>query len=148
MQAKYLGTTNKGGLSAGVFFFFVFAVFYNAFYDAGSFVYTAEIWPTHLRGEGVTIAMITFYCFAIAYNSPASLALATIKWKYYLIFVIVSVVSAICIQFYLPETTGLTLEEIGEQFGETAQIHFRDIHLDEIQPEELTDQNTEKQQNA
>ncbi|KAI1624988.1 major facilitator superfamily domain-containing protein [Exophiala viscosa] len=137
MQAKYIGTTNTSGLTAGVVFFFIFAIFYNAFYDAGSFVYTAEIWPTHLRGEGVTIAMCTLYAFAIAYNSPASLALSTIGWKYYLVFICVSVVSSICIQFYLPETAGLTLEEIGELFGETAQVHFRDIHLEQVQSEEL-----------
>ncbi len=88
--------------------------------------------------------MVTFYCFAIAYNSPASLALNTIGWKYYLIFVCVSVVSSICIQFYLPETAGLTLEEIGEQFGEQAQVHFRDIHLDEVQSEELSGQGVAK----
>ena len=144
MQALYIGTTNKAGLSAGVFFFFLFAVFYDCFYDAGSFVYTAEIWPTHLRSEGVTIAMCTLYAFAIAYNSPASLALSTIGWKYYLVFICVSVVSSICIQLYLPETAGVALEEIGELFGETAQVHFRDIHIEEVQSEELGGGSTEK----
>jgi len=133
MQAEYIGTTNKSGLSAGVAFFFLFAVVYNMFYDAGSFVYTAEIWPSHLRSEGVTIAMVTFYCFAIAYNSPASVALSNIGWRYYLVFICVTTVSTTVMWFYLPETSGLTLEEIGERFGETPQVHFREIDVDAIE---------------
>lgn len=129
MQAEYLGTTNKAGLNAAVAFFFLFAVAYNMFYDAGSFVYTAEIWPSHLRGEGVTIAMVTFYLFAIAYNVPASEALTQIGWKFYLVFIVITTVATVVMWFYVPETAGLTLEEIGERFGETAQVHFNEIDV-------------------
>lgn len=137
MQAEYLGTKNKPGIRAAVSFFFLFAVAYNMFYDAGSFVYTAEIWPSHLRSEGVTIAMVTFYLFAIAYNVPASQALAQIGWKYYLVFVVITTVSTTIMWFYIPETAGLTLEEIGEKFGETAQVHFLDIDIQAVGNKDL-----------
>ncbi|CAI4213473.1 unnamed protein product [Parascedosporium putredinis] len=101
MQAEFLGTSNKHGLASGVAFYFLFACVYNAFLDAGSFVYTAEIWPNHLRSEG---------------------------WRFYLIFIIISAVGAVAIWYFLPETKGLTLEEIGEKFGEEPQTrHIQDI---------------------
>lgn len=121
MQAEFLNTTNKQGLATGVAFYFLFASFYNAFYDAGSFVYTVEIWPNHLRSEGMTIAMVTFYVTNIVWNSPATVALRNIGWRYYLIFVCISTAGAIAVWTLLPETRGLTLEEIGEKFGEKPQ---------------------------
>lgn len=129
MQAQFFGTSNKAGLAAGVAWYILFGFMYNAFYDAGSFVYTAEIWPSHLRSEGVTIAMATFYGFAIAYNTPASVAFSTIGWKYYLVFIVIEVFCFFAIWYYIPETAGLTLEEIGERFGETPQIRFADVEL-------------------
>lgn len=132
MQAKFLGTDNKSGLAAGVAWFFLFAFFYNCFFDAGSFVYTAEIWPSHLRSEGVTISMVTYYGCAIAYNTPASVAFNSIGWKYYLVFICIALFSMACIWAYIPETTGLTLEEIGEKFGETPEVRFADVDLNRV----------------
>jgi hypothetical protein len=130
MQAEYIDTTNKAGLSAGVAWFFLFAFAYNCFYDAGSFVYTAEIWPSHLRSEGVTIAMVTLYTCGLAYNIPASTAFAEIGWRYYLVFICITTVSTIAMWYYLPETAGLTLEAIGEKFGETPVTHLHNIQRD------------------
>lgn len=126
MQAEFLSTQNKSGLAAGVAAYFFFGFFYNIFFDAGSFVYTAEIWPSHVRSEGMTIGMTTFYLFAIAYNAPASVAFATIGWRYYLVFIILTVLAAVGLWFLLPETTGLTLEEIGVRFGEAPPVRFED----------------------
>ena len=136
MQARFLSTNNKSGLAAGVAFFYFFAYCYNFFYDAGSFVYTAEIWPSHLRSEGTTIAMVTFYTMAIAYNTPASLAFASIGWKYYLVFVVIATLSTVVLYLVLPETAGLTLEELGMRFGEVPVVKFEDINIDALEGEE------------
>lgn len=116
-------------MNAAVAFFYFFVVFYNVFYDSSSFVFTAEIWPSHLRSGGVTIAAGTFYLFGIAYNTPASLAFANIGWIYYLAFIIVSTIIPNVVWFTFPETACLTLEEIVVQFGENPKIRFNEIVL-------------------
>ncbi|KAI1845521.1 hypothetical protein JX266_008379 [Neoarthrinium moseri] len=134
MQAKYLGTTNKAGNAVGVTAFFLFAAAYNGFYDAGSFVYTSEIWPNHLRSEGVTIAMVTFYLTNVAWSSPASIALASIGWRYYIVFICVSVVLSFALLAYLPEVKGLTLEEVGIKFQD--EVPTQAVHKCEVRSEE------------
>jgi hypothetical protein len=116
-------------LNAAVAFFYFFIVFNNVFYDSSSFVFTAEIWPSHLRSEGVTIAAGTFYLFGIAYDTPASLAFANIGWIYYLAFIMVSTIISVVVWFTSPETACLTLVEIGVQFGENPKIRFDEIVL-------------------
>lgn len=49
---------------------------------------------------------------------------ATIGWKYYLVFVACDVVSFIPLYIYLPETTGLSFEEMGVLFGDTVVTHL------------------------
>lgn len=130
MQAEFLNTTNKAGLAAGVAFYFLFNAFYNAFYDSASFVFTVEIWPNHLRSEGMVIAMVTFYLTNILWNSPATVAMRNIGWRFYLLFVCISAVGAIAVWVLLPETRGLTLEEMGEKFGEEPQTQrIQDIAI-------------------
>jgi MFS family permease len=85
--------------------YFAFIIVYGATIDCAAYVYIAEIWPTHLRSQGATIGLVSFFSCGIAYNSPASLAIATIGWKYYFVFVAVCVSSAIAILFYLPEVS-------------------------------------------
>lgn len=141
IQARFLNTSNKPGLSAGVAFIFFFGFLYNFFYDVGSFVYTAEIWPSHLRSEGVTIAMVTFYCCSIAYVAPSTVAFATIGWKYYLVFIVLTTVMAAAVYFILPESAGLTLEEMCIQFGETPVVLFRDLAQDKVGAEAVMVEN-------
>jgi hypothetical protein len=42
----------------------------------------------------------------------------------YLVFIGCNVVSTVLIYFYVPETTRLSLEEIGELFGDEVVVHL------------------------
>jgi hypothetical protein len=55
-------------------------------------------------------------------------AFASIGWKYYLIFIILSVISVVWVYFYLPETKGIPLEEMGRLFGDEVAVYQADIH--------------------
>lgn len=66
----------------------MFGFFYNFFFDTRSFVFTSEIWPSHLRRKDIAISMVTFDDFNIAYNLPASDTLAFIGWRYYFVFIV------------------------------------------------------------
>ncbi|KAF4120427.1 Sugar (and other) transporter [Geosmithia morbida] len=121
----YLGSDNTHGLNATVATYFIFGAFFAATIESTSYVYGSEIWPTHLRSEGSTLAYASFFGNSIAYSSPVSVGLANIGWKFYMIFVAVTTVSAIAIWFTFPETMGLPLEEINGKFGEKVEIDLK-----------------------
>jgi hypothetical protein len=64
-----------------------------------------EIWPTHLRSEGATIGFVSFFATVLAFNSPASLAFANIGWRYYFVFVAITIVTCTFMAFYFPEVS-------------------------------------------
>jgi hypothetical protein len=103
LQKYYLGSTNTAGVNAAVAFFFIFIFVYGSTVDCAAYVYISEIWPTHLRSEGTTIGLVSFFSCAIAYTSPASQAFAQIGWKYYWVMICVCIVSATGMIFLCPE---------------------------------------------
>jgi len=105
----YLGSTNQAGTNALVALYFIFGAFFTSTVECTSYVYGSEIWPTHLRSEGSTLAYASFFGNAIAYSAPVSVALKNIGWEFYMILVSVTVVSAIGIAFYFPEVCGRSI---------------------------------------
>lgn len=141
----YLNTTNLPGINATVALYFIFGFIFTSTIECTAYVYGSEIWPTHLRSEGSTLAYGSFFLNAIAYSAPVAVALENIGWKFYMVFVCVTVVSTIMIFFYFPEvcqpqldtdnrlvhanylqTKGLTLEEINTKFGDTVALEFKE----------------------
>lgn len=68
--------------------------------------------------------MFTYFVSTIAYTAGAPTAFATIGWKYYLVFVCITMTCFAVLWFTLPETTGKSLEEIGALFGDEVVLHF------------------------
>ena len=99
----YLGTTHTAGINALVALYFIFGAFFTSTVECTAYAYAAEIWPTHLRSEGSTIAFASFFGNAIAYSAPVSVGLANIGWKFYLILIAVTAASTVIIVFYFPE---------------------------------------------
>ncbi|TVY55499.1 High-affinity glucose transporter [Lachnellula cervina] len=135
----YLGSTNQAGTNALVALYFIFGAFFTSTVECTSYVYGSEIWPTHLRSEGSTLAYASFFGNAIAYSAPVSVALKTIGWEFYMILVSVTVVSAIGIFFYFPETMGLSLEEINHTFGDQVEVELKDVFAAESHGAVLVD---------
>ncbi len=90
MLAKYLGTTNKAGQRAGVFFIYLFTAFWCTCVDATQYLYLSEIFPTYLRGKGVAVGMVSYYCASIIILVAGPIALHDISWKFILVFIIPS----------------------------------------------------------
>lgn len=125
LQKFYLGTDNSAGINAAVAIYFIFGAFFTSTIECTAYVYGSEIWPTHLRSEGSTLVFASFFGNAIAYSAPVTVGLQNIGWKFYMIFVAVTVVSTIAIWFTFPETIGMPLEEINAQFGEKVEIDLK-----------------------
>lgn len=99
----YLATTYEPGINALVALYFIFGFAFTSTIECTSYAYGSEIWPTHLRSEGSTLAFASFFGNALAYSAPVNLALKNIGWMYYLVFVCVTIVSTAIIAVYFPE---------------------------------------------
>lgn len=135
MIAKYGGTTNKIGNGFGVFFLFFYVTWYGFGIDPTIYVYMSELFPTHIRAQGVAMGLASFLGSALVYNEVAGTAFATIGWKYYLVFITVTLAGLPFLMFYCPETKGLSLEEVGQLFGEEVGLDIS--HMTDEQRAEL-----------
>ncbi|GJN80089.1 sugar transporter [Purpureocillium lilacinum] len=89
---------------------------YYGFYDIGwtplPFAYGAEILPYHMRLKGLSI-MLSVQSVAQAFNQWVNpVALSSISWKYYIVYICLLCVYLVLIYFFFPETRKLTIEEV------------------------------------
>ncbi|KAF2741235.1 MFS transporter [Polyplosphaeria fusca] len=119
LSAEFLNTENVAGLRAAAFFIFFWIFWWCFFIDATQYVYIAEIFPNHLRPQGVAFGLSAFYLASEICLVGAPVAMNQIGWKFYLVLICPSVVYIVLIYLLFPETKGRTLEEIGALFGDT-----------------------------
>lgn len=107
LQAKYLDGSNLAGVKGAVAIYFLIAFYFCCTLECVGYVYGCEIWPTHLRSKGSAVSYFGFYVFSIWSTAPAAQAFATIGWKYYLVFICVTIALVIPCHF-LPEVSART----------------------------------------
>lgn len=124
MIAQFSGTSNHAGLSMGVLFSFCFITFYGGGIDVVGYVYCSkyqtraivqigfrndhragEIFPTHIRCQGVGWALVGTFVSTLVYVEAAPTALANIKWGYYVIYVGLTVINIAVLYLWCPEVT-------------------------------------------
>jgi hypothetical protein len=107
---------NPAGQKVAVFAIMFFVFFYGLFIDAASFIYSSEIYPTNIRSRGMALSTTTYFVDCIVssimshsrvnvadndhfqtYVTPGATAIANIGWRYYLVFVCLTVVSIVVI---------------------------------------------------
>ncbi|RVX66768.1 hypothetical protein B0A52_08961 [Exophiala mesophila] len=123
LQREYLNRGNKAAGGAAVAFIFLFIVLYQ-FIDAPSFVWCAEIFPTNLRAKGIGLSMFAYFVGFITFSTPGPRAFREIKWGMYLIYMGCSIVCGVIAFFYVPETKGLPIEEMGVLFNDGVALHM------------------------
>lgn len=133
LSAEYVGTNYKPGLRAAVFFVFFFIFWWCFFMDATQFVYLSEIFPNHLRSQGVALGIIAFYLSSEVVLVATPVAMVEIGWRFYLVFIIPSFFYILILYFFFPETKGRSLEEMGSLFGDDANVvaHWHGMSADE-----------------
>ncbi len=103
------------------------ATSYGCCIDANTFVYCSEIFPSHFRSYGTAWSLCVLFISAMIYLEAAPTALAEVGWKYFLLFIVLTLLNVIFIWWYFPETKGLSLEEIGEVFGDDVAVHLTNL---------------------
>lgn len=81
-----------------------------------SFIIPAEIFDTHTRSKGVSIATMVSFAFNTMIGQVTGPAITNIGWKFYMIFIIFNFTNAVYFWLTLPETKLLPLEEMNYLF--------------------------------
>jgi MFS family permease len=131
MQKFFLGTTNTAGQKAAIFFIFLFIFFWSSFIDASQYLYVSEIFPTHLRAQGMAVSMTGLYSGAIILLCAGPIALDVIKWKFFLILIVMNSLHWFIIFFFYPETKQRSLEDINESFGDKVAVHYYNATIED-----------------
>ncbi|KAI8948436.1 MFS sugar transporter-like protein [Xylaria longipes] len=118
LLALFPPSSNSGG-TAGWGFIIVTWIFNVSFsYACGplSWIIPAEIFDTHTRSKGVSIATMTSFAFNTLIGQVTEIAVDAVGWRYFLLFVIANLTNAIFFYAILPETKLLPLEEMNYLF--------------------------------
>lgn len=121
-----MGTDHKAGNAAATLFLFLYITCYDIFIDPTAFVYVAEIWPTTLRSKGIALGYFSYFVGAITYTTPSAVAFKNIGWRMYMVWFSCNIVSTIVVYFFLPESSGKTMEEMGDLFGDEVVVRMAD----------------------
>jgi len=86
------------------------------------FMYASEIAPVAMRQKyaGMAAASSWFFNFLVAEITPVGLA--SIAWRYYIIYAVCSAAGFVVIYFFYPETKGRSLEQIDLIFRQSKSV--------------------------
>ncbi|KAK9350312.1 general substrate transporter [Lipomyces doorenjongii] len=79
--------------------------------------YVMEVCPYFMRAVGSTIYQLSGNIAGVFNNYVNPIAMEKITWKYYIVWCCYLVVLIVIVYFFLPETRGRDLEDVGEVFG-------------------------------
>jgi sugar porter (SP) family MFS transporter len=95
----------------------VYAVGFGYSWGPGAWILVSEIWPLSARGKGMSIAISSNWMnnFIIGQVTPSMLV--HLKYGTFIFFGLFSILAGFFVWFLVPETKGLTLEEMDSVFG-------------------------------
>jgi len=83
-----------------------------------SWIVVSEVFPLSMRAKGVSLGGSANWLNNFAVGISTSPFISTSQFGAFIFFGCVTVVAALWVYFLLPETKGLTLEEMDELFGD------------------------------
>ncbi|CAH00184.1 uncharacterized protein KLLA0_D00374g [Kluyveromyces lactis] len=97
---------------------FLYYLSYNFGFNGFPNLYTTEILPYTLRGKGLTIFQLAISISVIFNGFVNPVAMDAIEWKYYIFYCCFLAVEIVVCYFTFVETSGRSLEEVDEVFGD------------------------------
>jgi len=142
--------TSVGGISnhAAAWGFIAMTWLYNFSFSCTcgplSWIIPAEIFDTRTRSKGVSIACMVSFAFNTMIGQTTSVAMSTIGYKWYYLFIVCNFTNAIFFWAILPETARRPLEEMRYLFTEAPlfvgfmkrdayQTHDLDRRVEEVE---------------
>jgi len=94
----------------------LFNITFSATCGPLSWVIPAEVFDTRTRSKGVSIGVMVSFAFNTMIGQCTGIALESIGWKFYLLFVICNFTNTLFFYCLLPETKNRPLEEMNYLF--------------------------------
>ncbi|KAI8941877.1 hypothetical protein NX059_003074 [Plenodomus lindquistii] len=113
---------NRSAQIASAFFVFLFNFFIPIGFLGANFLYCTEVAPTRLRVPMAGISTANHWLWNFVVNMVTPVAIRTIGWEYYLVFLLISATIVPVVWFFYPETMGRSLEELEMMFTEGKSI--------------------------
>ncbi|KAK9443237.1 Lactose permease [Metarhizium brunneum] len=110
-------TVSSALSNGGVAFIFLFGCAYSFVYTPLTATYCAEVLATPTRAKGMGIHVILSNCANLYNTYVTAIALDSIDWRYYLIFVGLNLLYSVIWFVFGVETRGRTLEEMDDVFN-------------------------------
>ncbi|EJT96717.1 general substrate transporter [Dacryopinax primogenitus] len=104
----------------------VFAIGFGYSWGPCAWIIVAEVYPLSIRGKGMSIAASSNWMNNFIVGQVTPTMMSNITYGTFLFFGIFSLMGGFYIWFFVPETKGLTLEEIDEAFGDTTGTAVKD----------------------
>lgn len=103
--------TNSSAAIAVVALIFIYYAFYNLMMPL-QYMYVSEVFPFIHRSKGIAIMQLANKGGTGFNQFVNPIGLANLKWRYYLVYVIILAVETFIIWLLYPETKGVSLEEV------------------------------------
>ncbi|KKY17386.1 putative mfs sugar transporter [Phaeomoniella chlamydospora] len=120
MLALAVGTSfpedNKSAAIASAFFIFMYNFFVPIGFLGANFLYCAEVAPVKLRVSMASISTANHWLWNFVVIMATPVAISSIGWKYFLVFMTISFCIPLSVYLYFPETMGQSLEQIDAVF--------------------------------
>ncbi|KAF8663434.1 hypothetical protein AX16_001004 [Volvariella volvacea WC 439] len=107
---------NPAGARAAIAFIFLFGFVYSLTYTPLQAIYPTECLDYNTRAKGMAIYALAVSCASFVNTYAGPIALGTIQWKYYIVYIAWDLFECLIIWLFAVETTGRTLEELDEIF--------------------------------
>jgi hypothetical protein len=139
-----LANPNAASLRAAVAFIYITLTWYQMFYEPLIFAFLAEIFSTQIRAKGMVLGVTIVALVNILWLQVGPIAFKNIGWKFYLCYIIPSLVCGIITLLYVPDTLRLPLEEVSKHFGDYDDGDVVDAMHEALEAEEAAGTHVEK----
>lgn len=131
LSALFSDGSNQAASRTTIAFIFLYSACFAIFFNSTMWVVCSELLPVFIRSSGLAVGTFASGVASIIISQITPVALENISWRYYNVFIAANLLGVVVYLFFLPDTKGKTLEEIGELFGDTlATAHIGDIDVD------------------
>ncbi|CAJ2500434.1 Uu.00g032870.m01.CDS01 [Anthostomella pinea] len=122
LSAVYAQTTKASYGYGVVVCLFCFDIMYNVACNPLLYSYPTEIMPFFMRSRGLAVKNLVGQVALIINMYVNPIALASIEWRYYFVFLVLDCCWLAGIYFGFPETKGYSLEELSSLFEATPAV--------------------------
>ncbi|KAK5236694.1 hypothetical protein LTR47_002646, partial [Exophiala xenobiotica] len=117
---------NPGAKKAVVAFIFIFCGVYATGFNGTWPAYSTEVFSQAMRARGTSIGAFASFVVQLVLIQITPVAFQNIGYRFYILFAVFNAAMCVIAWLWMPETKGLTLEEINALFGEVVVVSMQD----------------------